>query len=266
MDGIAKRISEASPDELVAFFAGLSSTAINRIKHGTETVIQDREGGSDADLMYVFNKFDKDKSGQIDAQELGDAMRLLGMNPTLEDVQNAIAAVDDNNNGQLDFGEFAMLMRGRLKDWLNVDQIRELTDAFAALDSQGSGKITTDQLKQVMCAPGEDLSSEDLEQIMQAGQADKDGLIDYKALVPTYFFGGSGAAVTGAWDSVSGSVSSGYAQATSSLPSRGELVEGGSSAFAGAFGSLSAGVASATAALSSSVGEGPGKANGGAPA
>lgn len=44
----------------------------------------------------VFDEFDKDKRGKISAQELGSAVRMLGLNPTMKELQNVIKKIDRN--------------------------------------------------------------------------------------------------------------------------------------------------------------------------
>lgn len=44
----------------------------------------------------VFDEFDKDKSGKISAQDLGSAVRVLGLNPTMKELQNVIKKIDRN--------------------------------------------------------------------------------------------------------------------------------------------------------------------------
>lgn len=42
----------------------------------------------------AFDKIDQDKNGEISIQELGTALRMLGLNPTREEVQNMIIGID----------------------------------------------------------------------------------------------------------------------------------------------------------------------------
>lgn len=42
----------------------------------------------------TFDKIDQDKNGEISVQELGTALRMLGLNPTREEVQNMIIGID----------------------------------------------------------------------------------------------------------------------------------------------------------------------------
>lgn len=42
----------------------------------------------------AFDKIDQDKNGEISVQELGTALRLLGLSPTREEVQTMIIGID----------------------------------------------------------------------------------------------------------------------------------------------------------------------------
>ena len=59
---------------------------------------------------------DKDKSGAIDATEVRDLMLMLGMTPTMADVQDLVREIDVDGNGVVDFEEFLLVMVGGKKD------------------------------------------------------------------------------------------------------------------------------------------------------
>ena len=44
----------------------------------------------------VFDDFDRDKSGHIDAAELGNSLRVFGLNPTMKEIHDMINEVDKN--------------------------------------------------------------------------------------------------------------------------------------------------------------------------
>ena len=64
-------------------------------------------------LRTAFQMFDSDKSGKIDANEL--KMLLEGEEfkdvYTKEQLEQAIAEVDDNGDGEIDFEEFMTMMK-----------------------------------------------------------------------------------------------------------------------------------------------------------
>lgn len=60
-----------------------------------------------------FKQFDHDENGTIDEREFGSLVRALGVQFSDEKVQVAFAAIDINDNGQIDFGEFSSWWRKR---------------------------------------------------------------------------------------------------------------------------------------------------------
>lgn len=54
-------------------------------------------------------QLDLDGSGAIDEFEMGEAMKSLGEYPTEEQIKAAIAEVDENGNGEVEFDEFVMV-------------------------------------------------------------------------------------------------------------------------------------------------------------
>ena len=81
-----------------------------------------------ADYRRVFNKFDKDSGGSIDADELGTLIRVLGyfslnvviylwarrvffsLNPTNEEIEEVKNDIDEDGNGEIEFNEFLKIM------------------------------------------------------------------------------------------------------------------------------------------------------------
>ncbi|KXH43648.1 calmodulin [Colletotrichum simmondsii] len=61
-----------------------------------------------AQYKEVFDLFDKDGTGDITAQELGEVMRSLGLNPSDTELNDMVNEVDADNNGTIDFnGKFS---------------------------------------------------------------------------------------------------------------------------------------------------------------
>ncbi|CAF3714513.1 unnamed protein product, partial [Adineta steineri] len=87
-------------------------------------------------FRHVFDLFDKNGDGNIDANEIGQVMRSLGLNPTNKEIADLIAEVDKNGNQRLDFSEFCAFMS---KHWHERDQEAELRDAFRLFDRDNSG-------------------------------------------------------------------------------------------------------------------------------
>lgn len=62
------------------------------------------------ELRNIFEEFDVDKSGAIDANELMKGAQVYGLNPTKDEIDNAWTSVDFDNNGTLSYEEFRALV------------------------------------------------------------------------------------------------------------------------------------------------------------
>mmetsp|Transcript_41778 Transcript_41778/g.87688 ORF Transcript_41778/g.87688 Transcript_41778/m.87688 type:complete len:516 (-) Transcript_41778:72-1619(-) len=63
-------------------------------------------------LRETFNLYDSDGSGEISREELKTMMAQLGYDLTIRQLDEMIAEVDENNNGEIDFQEFVTLFKG----------------------------------------------------------------------------------------------------------------------------------------------------------
>ena len=126
--------------------------------------------------------------GSISIDELRGVMKSLGQNPTDEELARMIQSVDDNGNNEIDFQEFLILMSS--KKSMSDDPDRELRDAFAVFDSDGSGLISRSELKGLLNNLGQVLSDEELDAMMNVVDKDGNGEIDFeefKAMMVRYF-------------------------------------------------------------------------------
>lgn len=133
-----------------------------------------------AEFKEAFQIFDKDGDGSITTKELGTVMRSLGQNPTEEELKNMIREVDADGSGTIDFKEFLGLMARKMKE---TDTEEELIEAFKVFDRDGNGLISAHELRFVMTTAGEQLSDEDIDEMIRDADLDGDGYIDYEEFV-----------------------------------------------------------------------------------
>ena len=77
----------------------------------------------DIQLRVAFDQVDTDSSGSIDLDELYNAMRALGREMPMKQVQGIMDEYDTDKSGEIDFDEFKDMMDGlKNKNKLNDDR------------------------------------------------------------------------------------------------------------------------------------------------
>jgi len=109
-------------------------------------------------LMSVFRKVDRDGSGQISAQELGQALSNGTWQPfNPETIRLMIMLFDRDQTGAIGFHEFAGLWK-YVTDWQNT---------FRSFDRDNSGNIDFNELKQALTTFGYRLSDNSIQLFMK---------------------------------------------------------------------------------------------------
>ena len=62
-----------------------------------------------ASYQVMFEKYDTDKNGSIDIEELNEMLKSCGITMTQDELQDIIAEFDTDNNGSIDFEEFVQI-------------------------------------------------------------------------------------------------------------------------------------------------------------
>ena len=130
-----------------------------------------------ADCKEAFSLFDKDGDGSISCDELRTVMTSLGENPTTMELEEMIQEVDSDGNGQIEFSEFLTMMAQKMGTRSFND---EALEAFKVLDKDGSGSISESELRQIMSNIGEDISDEEIKEMMNEADLDGDGQVSFK--------------------------------------------------------------------------------------
>ncbi|XP_033217644.1 caltractin [Belonocnema kinseyi] len=127
-----------------------------------------------ADIKEAFDLFDPDGSGKIATKELKVAMRALGFEPKKDEIKKLTTAVDPDGLGSLSFEEFLSVTATKMSD---KDTKDEVLKAFRLFDDDDTGKITFKNLKRVAKELGENLTDEELQEMIEEADRDGDGEI-----------------------------------------------------------------------------------------
>ncbi|CAH8527064.1 unnamed protein product [Schistosoma turkestanicum] len=122
------------------------------------------------DLLEAFKLLDNEGSGLIKAREIKVALRALGFDPTAADIRQIISEHDTENRGFVDFKGFLDIMTSKMTE--KTDKA-DLIKAFKICDDDDSGKLTLPKLKRAAQLLGEDITDEEIQEMID--EADKDG-------------------------------------------------------------------------------------------
>jgi centrin-1 len=116
------------------------------------------------EIREAFDLFDTDEIGSIDAKEIKVAMKALGFEPTKEEIRRMINDVDVEGTGAISFAQFLQLMTKKMEERNPEDEIRK---AFPFFDDDNTGRISFKNLKRVSIELGENLTDEELREMIE---------------------------------------------------------------------------------------------------
>ena len=126
------------------------------------------------EVRQAFDLFDTDGQGVIDGNALKVVLRALGFEPRKEEVRKMIASVDKSGSGTIDFNEFLKLLLDKMSE---KDSKEDAMRAFRQFDVDQTGKITFENLKAVSRELGEDMTDEEISEMIEKADRDADGMI-----------------------------------------------------------------------------------------
>ncbi|XP_072482447.1 centrin-2 isoform X2 [Notamacropus eugenii] len=151
------------------------------------------------EIREAFDLFDTDGTGTIDVKELKVAMRALGFEPKKEEIKKMIADIDKEGTGKISFNDFLAVMTQKMNQeaWNDLYHLRclytkikartwsfcgaekdtkeEILKAFRLFDDDETGKISFKNLKRVARELGENLTDEELQEMIDEADRDGDG-------------------------------------------------------------------------------------------
>lgn len=131
---------------------------------------------TDAELEDMVNEVDTDKSGFIDfdgafCSSCLPQFFLSGQ----EIIVVVVLKIIDSHIFRNTAAEFFAMM-SHVPSHENFE--KETREAFRVFDKDGSGTISTDELKQVMKSLGENLTDEEIDEMVREADRDGNGVID----------------------------------------------------------------------------------------
>ncbi|KAG5486212.1 hypothetical protein LSCM1_07332 [Leishmania martiniquensis] len=168
----------------------LPSTALVRSSASASSANAELSKEQLEEIREAFDLFDTDGSGTMDVRELRIAMRALGFEPRKEELQQLINSVTDGGGSGtpsghpasaghanaisdvISFSQFVQIMTHKMSQ---RDSREEMLKAFVLFDTEGTGKISFQNLKRVAIELGENMTDAELQEMIDEADRDGDG-------------------------------------------------------------------------------------------
>lgn len=132
-------------------------------------------------LQNLFNQWDGDGSGDIDAAELTRILGMLGRyQDSGDEVARLVDSADTDGDGEISFVEFVILLAGRgtkTQQFVN-QQMVQMRDAFRMFDEDGGGSVSPMEFARMACLFGM-TDKNVIEGLLANSDTDGDGEIDF---------------------------------------------------------------------------------------
>ncbi|XP_026486759.1 uncharacterized protein LOC113393869 isoform X1 [Vanessa tameamea] len=145
-----------------------------KIKHKTVEARFILTEAQKEDLHEAFDLLDFNGEGKIKAEDFRVAIKALGYEPTKEELQNMISGVDKGQTGKLSFENFETAIMRKV---MSVDSDGDVMKSFRLFDVDDTGFISFENLKYVTQILAENLTDEEIEEMIDDADKDFDGYI-----------------------------------------------------------------------------------------
>ncbi|KAJ1677932.1 hypothetical protein EV182_005140 [Spiromyces aspiralis] len=132
-----------------------------------------------AEFKEAFQLFDRDNDNMITTEELGMALRSLGVRITENELNKKKQEGDPNNSGMVDLNTFLRIAGSTAKN--QGANYEELLEAMNVFDKESNGWIPADEFKRIMMSLGEKMTEYEADELIKES-VDANGNIPCEAL------------------------------------------------------------------------------------
>lgn len=132
-----------------------------------------------SEFQEAFTLFDNRGDGKISVSQLGDVLRALGQNPTEAEVKKCSTSLKPDD--RIGFEVFLPILQAVSKN-RTTDTAEDFIEGLRHFDKDGSGYISSAELRHLLTTLGEKLTDDEVEALLQ-GQEDSHGNVHYEEFV-----------------------------------------------------------------------------------
>ncbi|KAG1147687.1 hypothetical protein G6F37_000565 [Rhizopus arrhizus] len=132
---------------------------------------------SDAEINYFKKKFEALTHGHgMTAETLKEIYKIAQIQVSDEEIQAQIRAADTKGHNKVEIDDFLSVMNKQYQ--INAEE--GVTKVFKLLDTDNDGQINGDDLKRGIALFGNNVSEEEIQEMLHSADIDGDELINYE--------------------------------------------------------------------------------------
>lgn len=135
------------------------------------------------EFQEAFSLFDSRGDGKIATSQLGDVLRALGQNPTEAEVKKSVSCLKEE---RMSFDVFLPILQTIARN-RSTDSAEDFIEGLRHFDKDGSGFISSAELRHLLTTLGEKLSEEEVESLLTSTcsgvEQDSSGNVSYEDFV-----------------------------------------------------------------------------------
>jgi len=132
------------------------------------------------ELTDAWNLFTRGEN-EIPSKDIGHVLRILGQNPTEDDIVNMVMKADCDWDGTMGRQDFLAVGEEILK--ASVDQMDDVRAAFRVFDYDNNGSISKEELREAMVNFGQRCTDEEFDFMFAQADKNRNGRIDFDEFV-----------------------------------------------------------------------------------
>jgi len=154
-------------------------TVVTSVKMAGQPVKLTKE--KTTELREAFMLFDYNKSGRINARDIGAVVRSVGLKPTQAEVQSMMADVQQMG-GDVDLNTLVELISSKMTN-PPAERPEALKDLFNLYDKDKKGTVSVQEMKHLLTSVGEKLTEEEADQLLKITGCVQNGQVQYDKLI-----------------------------------------------------------------------------------
>eukprot|EP01012_Entosiphon_sulcatum_P012635 TRINITY_DN17958_c0_g1_i1.p1 TRINITY_DN17958_c0_g1~~TRINITY_DN17958_c0_g1_i1.p1 ORF type:complete len:629 (-),score=129.57 TRINITY_DN17958_c0_g1_i1:13-1899(-) len=129
------------------------------------------------ELARLYSKLDRDGSGLVGTDELGELLGKLGKGVPSDQIQRAVSEIDASGDGSISFAEFCLFVSHHAPVVPFTDRVRAI---FDMVDADGSGEVSTEEFWHAMADLDTGLTADDITEMMRELDRDGSGQVNFR--------------------------------------------------------------------------------------